>query len=128
MIGSLNRRQRLAAAWLLIGVLLSVLVGRELMAHWTQMRQWQGLAESAVRLQSSSPLGLEALRQSAQARGIALSQVTPQDGQWQVRGHVVDPQPLLLWLQALQVEGAVPLQWGLEQEGRRLRFDLWLRP
>lgn len=123
-----TRRQRLLFAWLLIGLLIGVLLVREGLARWAELHQWRALAESAVRLQHGPPMGLDALRQSAESRAISLCEIEPQDGDWRVRGNVDDAQPLLAWLQALQAEGVQPLQWGLEQDGKRLRFDLRLRP
>ena len=73
-------------------------------------------------------MNLERLRQSAQARGIELTEVDTQDKAWQLRGQVADERMLQGWLQSLRAEGALPLQWGLEQQGKALRFDLVVQP
>ncbi|WP_411383888.1 type II secretion system protein GspM [Pseudomonas sp. L7] len=128
MIRVFLQRQRMRLAWGLIALLLIVILVREASARWAEMSQWRGLAEAAISLEGGPVLSLERLRQSAQARHIELTEVEPQEQGWQVRGSVADEQALLGWLQALQIDGAQPLQWGMEQEGKRLRFDLRVRP
>ncbi|OCT24085.1 type II secretion system protein GspM [Pseudomonas putida] len=128
MIRAFSQRQRMRLAWGLIALLLIVILVREVGARWAEMSQWRGLAEVAAGLEGGPALSLEDLRQSAQARHIQLTEIEPQDEGWQVRGSVADEQTLLAWLQALQIEGAQPLQWGMEQQGKRLRFDLQVRP
>ncbi|HGM5579643.1 TPA: type II secretion system protein GspM [Pseudomonas putida] len=122
------QRQRMRLAWGLVALLLIVLLVREATARWAQMSQWRELAEAAVSLEGGPAMSLEHLRQLAQAGHIELMEVEPQEQGWQVRGSVADEQALLTWLQALQVEGAQLLQWGMAQEGKRLRFDLQVRP
>lgn len=128
MIRAFSQRQRMRVAWGLIALLLIVILVREVGARWAEMSQWRGLAEVAAGLEGGHALSLEHLRQSAQARHIELTEIEPQDERWQVRGSVTDEHALLAWLQALQSEGAQPLQWGMEQQGKRLRFDLQVRP
>ena len=122
------QRYRMALAWGLIALLLAFLAGREGLALWREMGQWRALATTAAGLRNGPTLSLERLRQSAQARGIELRDVQPDDEAWQLRGQVGDEQVLQGWLQALQVDGAQPLQWGLEQDAKGLRFEIWLRP
>ncbi|WP_338001333.1 hypothetical protein [Pseudomonas brassicae] len=43
-----------------------------------------------------------------------------------MQGRVADERVLQDWLQALQRDGARPLQWGLEQAEGGLNFDLVL--
>lgn len=128
MIRVLSPRLRMRLALGLIALLLVVILVREVNARWAQMSQWRGLAEAAVSLERGTGLSLERLRQSAQARHIELTEVELQDDDWHVRGAVADEQALLAWLQALQAEGVQPLQWGMEQAGKQLRFDLQFRP
>ncbi|VVN12436.1 hypothetical protein PS631_03937 [Pseudomonas fluorescens] len=128
MIRALSPRLRMRLALGLIALLLVVILVREVNARWAQMSQWRGLAEAAVSLERGAGLSLERLRQSAQARHIELTEVELQDDDWHVRGAVADEQALLAWLQALQAEGVQPLQWGMEQAGKQLRFDLQFRP
>lgn len=128
MIRALSPRLRMRLALGLIALLLVVILVREVNARWAQMSQWRGLAEAAVSLERGPGLSLERLRQSAQARHIELTEVELQDDDWHVRGSVADEQALLAWLQALQAEGVQPLQWGMEQAGKQLRFDLQFRP
>ncbi|MGG5291147.1 type II secretion system protein GspM [Pseudomonas shirazensis] len=127
MIRALSPRLRMRFAFGLIALLLIVILAREATARWAQMSQWRGLAETAVSLERNPGLSVERLRQSAQARHIEL-QVELQDEAWHVRGSVADEKVLLAWLQALQAEGVQPLQWGMEQAGKQLRFDLQFRP
>ena len=122
------QRHRLALAGGLIALLSSVLVVREGLAQWRVLSQWRALAEAAVGLQGGATLNLERLRASAQARRIELLEVVTQGEAWQMRGQVGDEQALLDWVRALQAEGALPLQWGLEQDPQGMRFDLVLRP
>lgn len=128
MIRALSPRLRMRLALGLIALLLVVILVREVNARWAQMSQWRGLAEAAVSLERGTGLSLERLRQSAQARHIELTEVELQDDDWHVRGAVADEQALLAWLQVLQTEGVQPLQWGMEQAGKQLRFDLQFRP
>ncbi|MFJ1570173.1 MULTISPECIES: type II secretion system protein GspM [unclassified Pseudomonas] len=128
MIRALSPRLRMRLALGLIALLLVVILVREVNARWAQMSQWRGLAEAAVSLERGTGLSLERLRQSAQARHIELTEVELQDDDWHVRGAVADEQALLAWLQVLQAEGVQPLQWGMEQAGKQLRFDLQFRP
>lgn len=128
MIRALSPRLRMRLALGLIALLLVVILVREVNARWAQMSQWRGLAEAAVSLERGTGLSLERLRQSAQARHIELTEVELQDDDWYVRGAVADEQALLAWLQALQAEGVQPLQWGMQQAGKQLRFDLQFRP
>lgn len=128
MIRAFSQRQRMRVAWGLIALLLIVILVREVGARWAEMSQWRELAEVATGLEGGPALSLEHLRQSAQARHIELTEIEPQDEGWQVGGSVTDEHALLAWLQALQGEGAQPLQWGMEQQGKRLRFDLQVRP
>lgn len=128
MIRALSPRLRMRLALGLIALLLVVILVRDVNARWAQMSQWRGLAEAAVSLERGTGLSLERLRQSAQARHIELTEVELQDDDWHVRGAVADEQALLAWLQVLQTEGVQPLQWGMEQAGKQLRFDLQFRP
>ncbi|MCY1455718.1 type II secretion system protein M [compost metagenome] len=79
-------------------------------------------------MQGGAGLNLERLRQSAQARRIELAEVDAQGKTWQLRGQVADEWVLQGWLQSLRAEGAQPLQWGLEQDGKGLRFELVVQP
>ncbi|WJD63761.1 type II secretion system protein GspM [Pseudomonas kurunegalensis] len=122
------QRHRLTFAWLLIAVLLAFLALRGGLAQWRELNQWQGLAEQAASLQGGPGLSMERLKQSAEARRVALAEVDEQDKTWHLRGQVADERALQDWLQALRTEGVQPLQWGLEQEGKVLRFDLVVQP
>ncbi|HGY9627901.1 type II secretion system protein GspM [Pseudomonas putida] len=122
------RRYRMVLAWSLIASLLALLAGREGLALWRETNQWQALAAMAAGLRNGPTLSLERLRQSAQARGIELQDVQADDQTWQLQGLVADEQVLQGWLQAVQIDGAQPLQWGLERDAKGLRFALWLRP
>lgn len=122
------RRYRMVLAWSLIASLLALLAGREGLALWRETNQWQALAATAAGLRNGPTLSLERLRQSAQARGIDLQDVQADDEAWQLHGLVADEQVLQGWLQAVQIDGAQPLQWGLERDVKGLRFALWLRP
>jgi len=122
------QRHRLKFAWALIALLLAFLALRAGLAQWRELSQWRGLAEQAASLQGGPGLNLERLRQSAQARQIELAEVDAQGKTWQLRGQVADERVLQGWLQALRAEGVQPLQWGLEQHEKRLRFDLVVRP
>ena len=73
-------------------------------------------------------MSLERLKQSAEARRVVLAEVDVQGKAWQLRGQVADERVLQGWLQSLHEEGATPLQWGLEQDGKALRFDLVVQP
>lgn len=128
MRGQWIQRHRLRLAWGLIGVLLAVLALREGLAQWQALSQWRALAQQAGALQAGPALSLERLRQSAQARQIELADVQAQGKQWQLRGQVTDERVLQHWLQAIQAEGARPLQWALERDGKALRFDLVVQP
>jgi type II secretion system protein M (XcpZ-type) len=121
-------RHRFKFAWALIALLLGFLAVREGVAHVRELNQWRGLAEQAASLHGGPGLSLERLRQSAQARRIDLAEVDVQGKTWQLRGQVADEQVLQAWLQSLRAEGAQPLQWGLEQQAKVLRFDLVLQP
>jgi len=68
------------------------------------------------------------LRQSAHARQIELADVDAQGNAWQLRGEVADEQALQGWLQSLRAEGVQTLQWGLEQHGKGLQFDVVVQP
>lgn len=122
------QRHRFKFAWGLIALLLAVLALREGVAQWRELGQWRALAEQAASLQGGPGVNLERLRQSAQARGIELTEVDTQDKAWQLRGQVADERMLQGWVQSLRAEGALPLQWGLEQQGKALRFDLVVQP
>ncbi|AVH37207.1 type II secretion system protein GspM [Pseudomonas monteilii] len=122
------QRYRLTFAWLLIAVLLAFLALRGGLAQWRELSQWQGLAEQAASLQGGPGLSMERLKQSAEARRVALAEVDEQGKTWHLRGQVADERALQDWLQALRTEGAQPLQWGLEQDGKVLRFDLVVQP
>ncbi|QJQ08938.1 type II secretion system protein GspM [Pseudomonas putida] len=122
------QRHRLKFAWLLIALLLAVLALREGMAQWREVSQWRGLAEQAASLHGGPGLSLERLKQSAEARRVVLAEVDVQGKAWQLRGQVADERVLQGWLQSLHEEGATPLQWGLEQDGKALRFDLVVQP
>ncbi|QXI37494.1 type II secretion system protein GspM [Pseudomonas xantholysinigenes] len=128
MRGEWLQRKRMSLAWGLVGLLLAVLALREGMAWWREQGQWRSLAESVATLEPGAPMSLERLRQSAQARGIALDDVQPEGEGWQVRGKVAQAQALQGWLQALAEEGAQPLQWALARETDGLRFDVRVRP
>ncbi|WP_448176875.1 type II secretion system protein GspM [Pseudomonas putida] len=122
------QRHRFKFAWGLIALLLAVLALREGVAQWRELGQWRALAEQAASLQGGPGVNLERLRQSAQARGIELTEVDTQDKAWQLRGQVADERMLQGWVQSLRAEGALPLKWGLEQQGKALRFDLVVQP
>ncbi|MFJ4347002.1 type II secretion system protein GspM [Pseudomonas sp. NPDC089401] len=122
------QRQRMPLAGCLIGLLLALLGVREGLAQWRALSQWQGLAMQAATLQRGTPMSLERLRQSAQARRIELAEVEAQGSSWQLRGQVADERVLQGWLQSLRVEGAQAEQWGLEQDAKGLRFELVVRP
>ena len=122
------QRHRLKFAWLLIAVLLAFLALRGGLAQWRELSQWQGLAEQAASLQGGPGLSMERLKQSAEARRVALAEVDEQGKTWHMRGQVADERALQDWLQALRTEGVQPLQWGLEQDGKVLRFDLVMQP
>ena len=122
------QRHRLKFAWLLIAVLLAFLALRGGLAQWRELSQWQGLAEQAASLQGGPGLSMERLKQSAEARRVALAEVDEQGKTWHMRGQVADERALQDWLQALRTEGVQPLQWGLEQDGKVLRFDLVVQP
>jgi type II secretion system protein M (XcpZ-type) len=122
------QRHRLKFAWALIALLLAFLALRVGVAQWRELSQWRGLAAQAASLQGGPGLNLERLRQSAQARRIELAEVDAQGKTWQLRGQVADERVLQAWLQSLRAEGAQPLQWGLEQDGKGLRFELVVQP
>jgi len=122
------QRHRLRLAWALIALLLAFLALRAGLAQWRELNQWRGLAEQAASLQGGPGLSLERLRQSAQARQIELAEVDAQGKAWQLRGQVADERVLQGWLQSLRAEGAQLLQWGLEQDGKGLRFNLVMQP
>lgn len=122
------QRHRLAFAWALIALLLAFLALRASIAQWRELGQWHGLAEQAASLQGGPGLNLERLRQSALARQIELAEVDAQGQAWQLRGQVADERVLQGWLQSLRAEGAQPMQWGLEREGKGLSFDLVVQP
>ena len=67
-------------------------------------------------------------RDSMDQERVALAEVDEQGKTWHLRGQVADERALQDWLQALRTEGAQPLQWGLEQDGKVLRFDLVVQP
>lgn len=121
-------RHRLWFAWGLIGLLLLFLAAREGLAQWRQLSQWRELAMQAASVQGGPGVSLERLRQSAQAREIELAEVEVQGKSWQLRGQVADERVLQGWLQSLRAEGAQPLQWGLEQDAKGLRFELVMQP
>ncbi|PYG73469.1 MULTISPECIES: type II secretion system protein GspM [unclassified Pseudomonas] len=122
------QRHRLKLAWLLIAVLLAFLALRWGLAQWREVSQWRGLAEQAASLQGGPGLSMERLKQSAEARRVALAEVDEQGKTWHLRGQVADERSLQDWLQALRTEGVQPLQWGLEQDGKVLHFDLVVQP
>lgn len=122
------QRHRLRLAWALIALLLAFLALRAGLAQWSELNQWRGLAGQAASLQGGPGLNLERLRQSAQARQIELAEVDAQGKAWQLRGQVADERVLQGWLQSLRAEGAQILQWGLEQDGKGLRFNLVMQP
>jgi type II secretion system protein M (XcpZ-type) len=122
------QRHRLWFAWALIGLLLAVLCVREGLAKWRELSQWRELAVQAASVQSGPGVSLERLRQSAQARQIELADVDVQDKSWQLRGLVADERVLQGWLHSLRAEGVLPLQWGLEQDAKGLRFELVVQP
>ncbi|MFF7063236.1 type II secretion system protein GspM [Pseudomonas sp. NPDC008258] len=122
------QRHRLKFAWLLVAVLLALLALRWGLAQWRELSQWRGLAEQAASLQGGPGVSMERLKQSAEARQVALAEVDTQGQAWQLRGQVADTRVLQDWLQALRSEGVQPLQWGLEQDGKALRFDLLVQP
>ncbi|MFJ4453697.1 type II secretion system protein GspM [Pseudomonas sp. NPDC089392] len=122
------QRHRLKCAWALIALLLAFLALRAGTAQWRELSQWRGLAEQVVSLQGGPGMNLERLRQSAQARQIELAEIDAQGSGWQLRGQVADARVLQGWLQSLRAEGAQPMQWGLEMDGKGLRFDLVVQP
>ncbi|WP_085673423.1 MULTISPECIES: type II secretion system protein GspM [unclassified Pseudomonas] len=122
------QRHRLWYAWGLIGLLLAFLAAREGLAQWRELSQWRELAVQAASLQGGPGVSLERLRQSVQARQIELADVEVQGNSWQLRGQVADERALQNWLQSLRAEGAQPLQWGLEQDAKGLRFELVVQP
>ncbi|PRN04130.1 type II secretion system protein GspM [Pseudomonas sp. LLC-1] len=122
------QRHRLKLAWLLIAVLLAFLALRWGLAQWREVSQWRGLAEQAASLQGGPGLSMERLKQSAEARRVALAEVDEQGKTWHLRGQVADERSLQDWLQVLRTEGVQPLQWGLEQDGKVLHFDLVVQP
>ncbi|MGY4523891.1 type II secretion system protein GspM [Pseudomonas sp. TE21394] len=122
------QRHRFKFAWAVIALLLAVLALRTGLAQWRELSQWRGLAEQAASLHGGPGLNLERLRQSAQARRIELAEVDAQGKVWQLRGQVVDELQLQGWLQSLRAEGVQPLQWGLEHDGKGLRFELVVQP
>ncbi|MEC4560850.1 type II secretion system protein GspM [Pseudomonas inefficax] len=128
MIRAWLQRHRLRLAWALIALLLAFLALRAGLAQWSELNHWRGLAEQAASLQGGPGLSLERLRQSAQARQIELAEVDAQGKAWQLRGQVADERVLQGWLQSLRAEGAQLLQWGLEQDGKGLRFNLVMQP
>lgn len=121
-------RYRMPLAALLIAVLLAYLAVREGLSCWRAREQWQALAATAAQLQRGPALTLERLHGSAQARQVTISEVEPQGQAWSVRGQVATAEQLEQWLQALQGEGARPVQWGLEQHAGTLRFELLVQP
>ncbi|MGE8327668.1 type II secretion system protein GspM [Pseudomonas urmiensis] len=124
----LLQHYRMPFAWALIAMLVLSLAVREGLAQWRELAQWQALAESAASLRDAPPMGLDRLRQSAQARQISLQEIDSNEGVWQLRGQVSDEKTLQQWLLALQAEGAQPLQWALEQGDQGLRFDVQVQP
>ena len=123
---TVQRRWVMPIAWATAGVLVLSLAVREGLAQWREQAQWLALAQSAAGLQAGAALSVEQLQQSAAARQIVLHEVQPGEAGWQVRGQVADARVLQDWLQALQRDGARPLQWGLEQAEPGLGFDLVL--
>lgn len=128
MTQAFYQRYRLPLACGVIALLLAFLIVREGLGQWRELGQWQSLAASAASLQPRTPINLERLRQSAEARQIHLADVEPGESGWQVHGQVNSEQALQQWLLALQAEGALPLQWGVEQDVSGLRFDVLVRP
>lgn len=122
------QRHRLRLAWALIACLLGLLAVREGLAQWRELSLWRELAVQAASIQGGPGVSLERLRQSAQARRIDLADVDVQGKNWQLRGQVADERVLQGWLHSLRAEGVQPLQWGLEQDAKGLRFDLVLQP
>ncbi|MGJ7550752.1 type II secretion system protein GspM [Pseudomonas alloputida] len=122
------QRHRLWFAWGLIGLLLAFLAAREGLTQWRELSQWRELAVQAARLQGGPGVSLERLRQLAQSRQIELGDVDVQGKSWQLRGLVADERVLHGWLQSLRAEGGQPLQWGLEQDAKGLRFELVMQP
>ena len=122
------QRHRLWSAWGLIGLLLTFLAVREGLAQWRELSQWRERAVQAASLQGGPVVSLERLRQSAQSRQIELADVDVQGESWQLRGQVADERGVQGWLQSLRAEGAQPLQWGLEQDAKGLRFELVMQP
>jgi len=122
------QRHRLTFAWAVIALLLAFLALRAGVAQWRELSQWHVLAEQAVSLQGGPGLNLERLRQSAQARQIQLAEVDAQGRTWQLRGQLANERVLQGWLQSLRAEGAQPLQWGLEQDAKGMRFELVVQP
>lgn len=122
------QRHRLWLAWVLIGCLLAVLAVREGQAQWRELSQWRELAAQAASLKSGPSVSLDRLRQSALARQIELVEVDVHSDRWRLRGLIADERLLQAWLQSLRAEGVQPLQWGLEQDAKGLRFDVVLQP
>lgn len=122
------QRHRLWLAWVLIGCLLAVLAVREGQAQWRELSQWRELAAQAASLKSGPSVSLDRLRQSALARQIELVEVDVHSDSWRLRGLIADERLLQAWLQSLRAEGVQPLQWGLEQDAKGLRFDVVLQP
>jgi type II secretion system protein M (XcpZ-type) len=122
------QRHRLVMAWALIGCLLAFLAVREGLAQWRELSQWRELAAQAASLQGGPGVSLERLRQSAQARRIDLADIDVQGKSWQLRGQVADERALQGWLQSLRAEGVQPMQWGLEQDAKGLRFEVVVQP
>ena len=121
-----QRRWLMPVAWVTLLVLSSSLALREGLALWHEQTQWRGLAESAAGMQPGAALTAEYLQRSAVARQIALVEVLPGDTGWQLRGRLTDERLLNDWLQALHLDGARPLQWGLERTEAGFDFDLVL--
>lgn len=121
-----QRRWLMPAAWVTVALLVLSLALREGLAQWREHAQWQALAASAAQLQAGVALGVEPLQQSAAAHQIVVREVQSAEAGWQVQGRVADERVLQDWLQALQRDGARPLQWGLEQAEGGLNFDLVL--
>lgn len=124
----IERRWLMPLAWAVITALVVLLALREGFGRWQLLGQWQGLAESAAGLQPSATLSVEQVQQSAQARQISIDDLQPEQGGWQVRGHLRNEQAFQDWLQGLQREGGQPLAWGLEQGEAGLRFELVIQP
>lgn len=122
------QRHRLWLAWVLIGCLLAVLAMREGQAQWRELSQWRELAAQAASLKSGPSVSLDRLRQSALARQIELVEVDVHSDSWRLQGLIADERLLQAWLQSLRAEGVQPLQWGLEQDAKGLRFDVVLQP